>query len=205
MSKYLTIFTISWQNEFTYRLNFILWRVRNVLRFLMAFFLWKGVFAGGVSAFGYSQTQIFTYILTVLFVQSLITSSPGSNSIGDDIGDGNLSNYLLKPFSYFKYLFTVDVASKFLNILFSILEISLILVILKPPISFEFHLTNFLLFLISCFLGMFIFYFLVLTTRMIAFWTPENTWGLAFLIFINLVYFCSSHHSLILYIFQRQF
>ena len=42
--KYWVVFQQSFQNEFVYRLNFILWRFRNVLRILMTYFLWHSVF-----------------------------------------------------------------------------------------------------------------------------------------------------------------
>ena len=45
MKKYWSIFKISFEQEFAYRLNFILWRVRNVFQILLTYFLWSTVFA----------------------------------------------------------------------------------------------------------------------------------------------------------------
>src|SRR3989344_3347986 len=119
MKKYLTVFSLSFQNEFTYRLNFILWRFRNVLRILMTFFLWQVVFSTRTTAFGYSHSRMFSYILFVFVIQALVMAAPSNDNIGGEIGNGDLSNYLVKPISYLKYWLTRDLASKLLNALFA--------------------------------------------------------------------------------------
>lgn len=181
MKKYLTVFAIDWQNQFIYRLNFVLWRLRNVLRLLMTYFLWRGVFTTNVSVFGYSQNQMLTYVFLVLLVQSLVTSAPSSDNIGGEIGNGELSNYLVKPVSYIGYWFTRDLSSKLLNIIFASVELTLLWLIFRPELQVPAHL---LAFVISCLLAIFIFYFLNIVTRFVSFWNPENTWGLAFLVII---------------------
>lgn len=110
MNKYFLVFQISLQNEFIYRLNFLLWRLRILLRFLMIIFLWKGIFLTNQTVFGLNQQQINSYVFLVLVIQSLILSSPSSDNIGGEIGSGDLSNYLTKPIGYLKYWFTRDLS-----------------------------------------------------------------------------------------------
>jgi ABC-2 type transport system permease protein len=184
MRKYLTVFTVDWQNQFIYRLNFVLWRVRNVLRLLMTYFLWRGIFVTNHSVFGYSGSQMLTYVFLVLIVQSLILSAPSADNIGGEIGSGDLSNYLVKPISYLKYWFTRDLSSKFLNLIFATAEITLLWTFLRPQINFSHDLLTWLLFLISCFSALLIYYFLNVSTRFVAFWTPESTWGVSFLVIV---------------------
>lgn len=111
MRKHFTVFTLSWQNELIYRLNFILWRVRNILRLLMTYFLWAGVFTVSARVYNYTQADMVTYIFLVLFVQTAIVSAPSADNIGGEIGTGDISNYLVKPLSYLKFWFTRDLAS----------------------------------------------------------------------------------------------
>jgi ABC-2 type transport system permease protein len=181
MKKYLTVFAISWQNEFTYRLNFILWRVRNVLRILMTYFLWLGIFSTPRGIMGLTREQMLTYVLLVLFVQAITLSAPSGEAIGGEIGSGDLSNFLVKPIGYLKYWLTRDLASKLLNILFSFLEITLLWIFLHPTIVFPNNPLVILSFIASLGLGILIYFFLETSTRFIAFWTPEYTWGLSFL------------------------
>jgi ABC-2 type transport system permease protein len=136
MHKYWRIFSLSFQEEFTYRLNFILWRARNLLKIVMTYFLWQGIFVANQTAFGYTKDQMTTYVLMVLIVTAIVFSAP-SSSIGGEIANGNLSNYLLKPFNYLKYWFTRDIASKLLNLIFVCLELSILWIFLKPHFEFR--------------------------------------------------------------------
>lgn len=184
MSKYLTIFNLHWQGEFTYRLNFILWRVRNVLRLMMTYFLWRGVFVSNSSVFGYTQGRMFTYIFLILIVAALVSSAPSADQIGSEIANGDLSNYLVKPVSYLKFWFTRDLSSKTLNFVFSIVEVTILFLILKPELSLPVSFINGLAFLISISLAILLYFFLATSVRFVAFWSPENTWPFAFLIFM---------------------
>lgn len=185
-NKYLTVFSVSWQNEFTYRLNFILWRFRNILRLLMTYFLWRGVFVSNSNVFGYGQEQMLTYVFMVLLVGSVVLSAPSADNIGGEIANGDLSNYLVKPLGYLKYWFTRDLASKALNVLFAVFEISVLWFFLRPELYFSFSLQTAAGFLISVFLAMAIYYFISCCARFVAFWMPENTWGLAFLLLVGI-------------------
>src|SRR3989344_4004598 len=102
MRKYLAIFSLSFQNEFTYRINFILWRLRNVLRLIMTYFLWHSVFSTRSEAFGYTSDQMTVYIFLSLFFASLVLSSPSNDNMGGEISSGDLSNFIVKPLSYLK-------------------------------------------------------------------------------------------------------
>lgn len=183
MQKYWTIFSLSWQNEFTYRINFILWRVRNILGFLMVYFLWSGVFLTQTQIFGYSQNQILAYIFIALLVRAIVMSAPSADNIGSEIGNGDLSNYLLKPVGYLKFWFTRDLSSKILNISFVTLELTFLYFVFKPDLHLP-SLISFISFLISTILATAIYFYLSSSARFIAFWAPEDTWGLAFILFV---------------------
>jgi ABC-2 type transport system permease protein len=122
MRKYRQVFKISFQQEFAYRVNFILWRLRNVLQIFLVFFLWDTVFSNpGQQVFGYDRKKILTYVFGLLVVRAFVLSSKVSE-IGGEISRGDLSNYLIKPVNYLKYWFTRDIASKGLNLSFALVE-----------------------------------------------------------------------------------
>jgi ABC-2 type transport system permease protein len=184
MKKYITVFQIDWQNQFIYRLNFVLWRVRNILRLLMTYFLWSGIFVGNQVLFGYSKPQMLTYVFMVLAVQSIVLSAPSADNIGGEIGSGDLSNYLVKPISYLRYWFVRDLSSKLLNLLFAIGEITLLYFIIHPYIQFPSSIFSVVTFLISCIFATIIYYFVNVSSRLVSFWAPEYTWGLSFLVLV---------------------
>ena len=167
-----------------YRANFFLWRLRNILRIFMVIFLWSGIFQANTNILNYSKSDMFTYVFLGLFVQSLILSSPSADHIGGEIASGNLSNYLLKPVSYLKYWFTRDVASKTLNISFALLEVGLLFIWLKPPLNIPGDIINLVIFTISLIIAAISYFLLSALARFTAFWSPENTWGLSFLVLV---------------------
>jgi len=117
MKKYFSVFKISFQQEFVYRLNFIMWRLRNVMQIFLVFFLWDTVFSDPKRVvFGYDREKILTYVFAILIVKAFVLSARAVDVAGD-IARGDLTNYLLKPVSYFKYWFTRDISSKSLNLL----------------------------------------------------------------------------------------
>jgi ABC-2 type transport system permease protein len=184
MQKYLTVFAVDWQNQFIYRLNFILWRVRNILRLLMIYFLWNGIFTTNNSIAGYSRPEMLTYVFLVLVITSIVLSAPSADSIGGEIGSGDLSNYLVKPISYLKYWFTRDLSSKLLNLSFALVEICLLWVILKPEIYISPNPLIWLATLVSLGFATPIYYLINASARFVSFWMPENTWGLSFMVIV---------------------
>lgn len=186
MRKYLTVFAIDWQNQFIYRLNFVLWRFRNVLRVLMTYYLWNTIFSSRLTAFGYARDQMMTYIFLSLFVSSLIHSAPSNDHMGGEISSGDLSNFLVKPLHYLKYWFIRDLSSKLLNLLFAGGEIALLWLIFNPSFtasSSGYSVPVFVFFLI---LGILLYFLISKLAIFVSFWTPENTWGLMFFILVCL-------------------
>jgi ABC-2 type transport system permease protein len=191
MKKYLQIFKISFEEEFAYRLNFILWRVRNVLQILLTFFLWSSVYTDSTrQIFNYDRTTILTYVFGVMIVRALVFSARAMD-VSRDVANGDLSNYLLKPINYFKYWFTRDVASKVLNMLFAVIEFTLLFIILKPPFFLQTNMLALLAFLVSIILAILIYFLILFLLSSIPFWIPEIGWGSHFLVTVVIVEFLS--------------
>ncbi len=191
MNKYIQIFKISLHQEFAYRLNFILWRLRNVMQILIFFFLWDSVFSGGVNTlFGYDKSRILTYAFVLIIVRAVVMQSR-TNDIAGQIANGDLTNLLVKPIKFFKFWFTRDVSSKFLNIIFGVLETFILIQILKPNIFIQTNTLFLITFCLSLIIGIFIFFNLMLLTSFVTFWMPELAWGAQFLFIIVIVEFLS--------------
>ncbi len=184
MKKYLTVFGLSFENEFVYRLNFILWRVRNVLRILMTFFLWNSIFSHNKIAFGYSKEQMFAYVFLVLILSSFVMSAPSNEVIGGEIANGDLSNYLVKPIGYLRYWLTRDWASKLLNMIFACGEITLLYFLLQPTITLTPSFLQLALGIVASLIAALTFFYITKLAVSIAFWNPEDTWSLMFLMLV---------------------
>ena len=161
------------------------------MQILIFFFLWDAVFSGGAKQlFGYDKARIFTYAFTLIIVRAVVLSSR-SVDIAGQIANGELTNLLLKPINYFSYWITRDFSSKFLNILFGVVEATILVLILKPNIFLQPNPIYVVSFLISLLIAMFLFFSLLMLTNFIPFWVPELSWGAQFLVVVIVAEFLS--------------
>ena len=148
MQKYILVAKNTWEEMLTYRLNFTMYRIRNVMSFLTFYFLWIALVPANGTLFGYNQTVILTYVIGTALLNAFVLSSR-SYTVGDDIIQGNLSNYLIKPMQYFYYWLAKDVGDKAMNIVFATVELTVLFLLLKPPILFQTDPLYLLFFLLS--------------------------------------------------------
>lgn len=181
MNKYLTLYSLSWQNGFVYRASLFIWRLRQFLSSFMALTVWSVFYQTDSSSLNYSHETMITYIFLVGVLQSIIMAT-SLHGLADRIYSGDFSNDLLKPVNYFAYFFTQELADKSKNIFFIIVETAALYLIFKPTISFP---STEIVFLFSfwALLGMLMNFCVSLLFGALGFWSPE-TWGPRFLFFI---------------------
>ena len=95
------------QELITYRVNFILYRIGDVMGAFVAFYLWKAVFDSSQEPLiqGFSMADITLYII-MSFVTNLLTRSDSSFMIGEEVKDGSIIMRLLRPVHFAaSYLF----------------------------------------------------------------------------------------------------
>jgi ABC-2 type transport system permease protein len=178
----------------TYRLNFTMYRLRNVMSFLTFYFLWIALVPKNTSLFGYTQTVMLTYVLGTAMLNAFVLSSR-SYTIGDDIIQGNLSNYLIKPVQYFYYWLAKDIGDKAMNISFAVGELSILYIVLRPPLFFQTDLVYLLFCSFSVIIAMGLYFCFNLILGMIGFWSPE-VWAPRFIFMILLSFFSGGYFPL---------
>ena len=170
-----------------YRISFVLYRFRSILQFLTAYYLWLAILPPGTSLAGYDTATMLTYIFGVSLVSSFVMTSR-SQAIGEEINNGSLSAYLLRPINYFNYWLARDAGDKVMNMLFGIFEISMLYIILKPPLYFQtepFYLATFFLALL---VGMLNYFFISVALGMIGFWSAD-IWAPRFIFYSLMIFF----------------
>lgn len=191
MRKYIQIFKISFEQEFAYKINFIMWRVRNVFQIVITFFLWSTIFENpGMVIFGYDRARILTYVFALMIVRAIVLSARAVD-VSSDIAEGNLSNYLVKPIGYFKYWFTRDISSKVLNLGFAAFEFAALFLILKPDFYFQSNIYALGAFIISLIIAMLIYFCILFLISSVPFWAPELGWASQFLVAVVIIEFLS--------------
>lgn len=177
----------TWEEYMTYRLNFVLWRVRMVMQLLVTYFLWWAIFSGRSQFFGYSQSMILTYVMLSSIVRTIVLGTT-TMEIGDLINQGNLSNYLVRPIKFMRYYMARDAADKLLNIAFAIVEVLLLLLILRPPLFVQTNIIPLLLAGCAILLGTVLYFGFSMLLGFLGFWTPD-VWAPRFLSFVIMEFF----------------
>src|SRR3989344_5410510 len=75
MKKYYIIARNTWDEMLTYRVSFVMWRIRNIIQLLTIYFLWQVILPPGKTLLGYSQSLMLTYILGTSLIDSVVLSS----------------------------------------------------------------------------------------------------------------------------------
>ena len=187
MRKYLFVIRNTFQEYFIYRVSFVMWRFRSVLGLLTGYFLIKAIFSQGKIIYGYDLERILTYIFSVSVLRAIIFSSRTIDLAGA-IQSGDLTNILIKPISAIKFWFSRDLADKILNIVFSLLELILIVYLMKPPFFIQLNPFYLLLFVFSITLAVLLYFLINYLLALIGFWTPE-VWAPHFIFNILLNFF----------------
>lgn len=194
MNKYYLVAKNTWDEVSAYRLTFIMYRFRNVFTFLTMYYLWLSLLANSKTLFGYDQRSILTYILGTALLQAFILASR-SYALGDDIINGNLSNFLLKPFNYFYYWFSKDIGDKAMNLSFAVIELSILFLFIKPPFIVQTDFIYLLLFAFSILLSLILYFLFNLILGMIGFWSAE-VWAPRFLFMVLIGFFSGGYFPL---------
>jgi ABC-2 type transport system permease protein len=172
MNKYFLVIKNTWDEIVTYRLNFVMWRVRTVLLLLTTYFLWKALIPANQQLFGYTQSLILTYVLGASLITALVFASR-TQEIGDNINSGDLSIFLIRPINYFGYWLSRDIGDKAMNMSFSLIEIALLFILLRPPIFIQTNIIFILLMFIMIMLAVFLQFIIGSLLGMIGFWSPD--------------------------------
>jgi ABC-2 type transport system permease protein len=190
MRKYYLIAKNTWDEILSYRFNFALWRLRNLLNLFVGYFLWTAVIPEGGSLFGYTRDLMVTYILFAPLVASVALSSR-TQEIAENINNGDLSLFLLKPIGYFKYWFARDFGDKAMNICFCVSEFALFILLFRPHLFLQTNIFYLVGFLISLILAMILYFYISCLLSMTGFWSPEF-WAPRFIFYVMLTFFAGS-------------
>lgn len=182
MKKYLSIFTITLQEIFTYRLNMLMWRVRQVFVFLIPFFIWKSVIGSGGDIYGYTFAGIMTYLFGTTILRSIVMGSR-TIDLGWMINSGTLTIPLMRPLNIFSFFFIRDLADKIFNLGFMFIELPLIYFVFKPPLFLQSNPYILFYTIISIVFAILIYFYINIIFGSIAFWT-RDIWAPRFMLMV---------------------
>lgn len=127
MGKYWAVFKITWQNAVEYRLEFIGHMMIGLISLLVMYFIWSAVFKDRQYFGNYTFSSMMTYMILVRFLHFIKRSNIG-REIAEEIKEGRLSDYLLRPVSYLRWWMSSFLADRIFE---SVLRILMLFVFLN--------------------------------------------------------------------------
>lgn len=171
LRKYFSIYKLSFATQISYRLNFFLGRLRNILILLVLYTLYSAL-TQSTSFAGYSQTEFITYIFLIHILRSFIFGSQ-SRLPATEINDGTFSTYLTRPVKHPFYTYVRELAERLTLTLTSAFELFILWLIIEPKLLWQSDMRLLLWFLISIILAHFLYVIFSYLVSMIAFWSRE--------------------------------
>jgi ABC-2 type transport system permease protein len=136
LNKYRHAFLIGLQSNLVYRWNFAIRGFFSLFHLAAIFILWTAAFLGRDELGGFSLNQTLTYFVTLLVLQFFISAFNEDYQISEDIRNGLINQFLLKPINYFVYRFSIFVAAR-------LVSGALVLIPLLVAFPFLYHALDF--------------------------------------------------------------
>lgn len=172
MRKFIAFLKVIWQLTITYRGESLVWFILEIIPLLIIISFWQSLLISGrIDSVQFAQLVIY-YFLTLVITR--LSSVHFEDWVIDDIKDGKISTYLIKPFSYQVFLMANEVTWRFSGIIYLlpiILAISPFISKLNfsPP-----SLIELVLFILILFIAFLQRYFIGFMIGMAAFWFEQS-------------------------------
>jgi len=112
LSKYRQAFLVGLQVNLVYRWNFTVRGFFSLFHLIVVFVLWGAAFSGREQLGGFSLDQTLAYFVSLLILQFFISAFNEDYQISEDIRNGLINQFLLKPINYFVYRLSVFFAAR---------------------------------------------------------------------------------------------
>ena len=173
-AKYVKSFVLGAQSAMEYRMDFILGMVSAAWPIFIQYFLWKCIYGGTgqQSLFGFSYAQMVAYVIIANIVQRLIRTG-FEYEMNDDIKNGGLDKFMVRPVGYFQYRMATFVGSKAAQFLVILLVMAAALVAVNHFYGLVIAPLNVLFFLLSLMMAFVLNFIVFFCVGMLAFTLTE--------------------------------
>lgn len=115
LRKYGYVFTVGLQSALVYRWNFFLRGSFSLVHLCLIFILWGAAFSGVAQMGGFDLRQTLTYFIVVLALQFMIGAFNEDFQISEEIRNGLINQFLLKPVNYFGYRLSLFTSARLIS------------------------------------------------------------------------------------------
>src|SRR5437868_7526110 len=131
LNKYRSVFNVGLQSNRVYRVNFGVRGFFSFFHLIVVFILWTAAYGDKTLINGFTFAQTFTYFVTLIVVQFFIGAFNEDYQISEDIRNGLINQFLLKPINYFAYRFSIYLSARLVTGLLILLPVIISYPLLK--------------------------------------------------------------------------
>ncbi|HVU32918.1 MAG TPA: ABC-2 family transporter protein [Opitutaceae bacterium] len=135
--KYRQAFLVGLQSNLVYRWNFAVRGFFSLFHITAIFILWGAAYAGaGDKIGGFGLKATLTYFVMLLVLQFFISAFNEDYQISEEIRNGLINQFLLKPINYFAYRFSIFAAARMVSGALILIPILVALPVLHGSLTF---------------------------------------------------------------------
>ena len=135
LNKYHQAFLVGLQSNLVYRMNFAVRGFFSLFHLAVVFILWGAAFSHSPSIGGFSFGQTLTYFLVMLVMQFFVGAFNEDYQISEEIRNGLINQFLLKPINYFLYRFSIFIAARLVTGVLVLLPLIVAIPLLKDYLT----------------------------------------------------------------------
>jgi ABC-2 type transport system permease protein len=136
LTKYRHAFLVGLQSNLVYRWNFAIRAGFSLFHLIVVFILWNAAFSGKTEIGGFNLAQTMTYFITLLVLQFFISAFNEDYQISEEIRNGLINQFLLKPINYYLYRFSIFIAARIVSGGLALLPVLIALPLLSHLLDF---------------------------------------------------------------------
>ena len=135
INKYRSIFVIGLQSNLVYRWNFAVRASFSLVHLAFVFVLWGAAFSGQQDIHGFDLKQTLTYFVVMLALQFFIGAMNEDYEISEEIRNGLINQFLLKPINYYLYRFSLFISARLVSGMLAMLPLLIVSPLLIDKLS----------------------------------------------------------------------
>ncbi len=136
LTKYRHAFLIGLQSNIVYRWTFGVRAIFSVFHLAFVFILWGAAYKGQSAIGGFDLNQTLTYFVVLLLMQFFIGAFNEDYQISEEIRNGLINQFLLKPINYYLYRFSIFIAARLVSGLLALIPLLIAFPLLKDYLTF---------------------------------------------------------------------
>lgn len=176
--KYYRTFQMGLKNSMEYRVNFLLSIVSVIFPVTIQYFLWTAVFKASAenTVYGYDYHQMIAYAISSAIIAKF-TAGGFEWEVADDVKNGGLSKFIIKPVGYIKYRMSSFLGTKSIQALIMLIIMGIIYTVMIEVFKFQLTAYRAGVFILSLFMALILNFMIIFSISMLAFWINE-VWGI---------------------------